>query len=351
MKVVPAEQLKRLTVDILQRVGASADAAECVADHLVDANLAGHDSHGVMRIRQYLNLIDAGKLRPDGRMQIVEEAASGAVVDGGQGFGQLIARDAMLLAMKKAREGGVGAVSVRNCCHTGRIGTYTEMAAQAGLVGIAMTNSGGGGQLVAPFGGTARRLSTNPISIAAPSGGPHPIMLDIASSVAPEGKVRNYYLAGKSVPPGWMIDAAGNPTTNPADFYAEPGGSLLPLGGAVGYKGFGLSFMIDILAGALSGAGCIRPDAEYTGDGMLAIALDVRRFTPLADFQQRVAAMVDHVKSCPTAPEFDQIYVPGEIEACQRERRLREGIAIDPAVWTQIEQVCSRFGIAVPYPK
>ena len=152
---------------------------------------------------------------------------------------------------KKARDGGVGAVSVRNCCHTGRIGTYTEMAAQAGLVGIAMTNSGGGGQLVAPFGGTARRLSTNPISIAAPSGGPHPIMLDIASSVAPEGKVRNYFLAGKSVPPGWMIDAAGNPTTNPADFYAEPGGALLPLGGAVGYKGFGLSFMIDILAGAL----------------------------------------------------------------------------------------------------
>jgi uncharacterized oxidoreductase len=222
------------------------------------------------------------------------------------------------------------------------------MAAQAGLVGIAMTNSGGGGQLVAPFGGTARRLSTNPISIAAPSGGPHPIMLDIASSVAPEGKVRNYFLSGKSVPAGWMIDAAGNPTTNPADFYAEPGGALMPLGGAVGYKGFGLSFMIDILAGALSGAGCIRPDAEYTGDGMLAIALDVQRFTPLAAFQQRVAAMVDHVKSCPTAAGFEQIYVPGEIEARERERRLRDAVLMDPAVWEQIEKACGRLGVSVP---
>ncbi len=348
MPVVSVEQLKCLSTAIFKRLGAPDDTAECVADHLVEANLAGHDSHGVMRIMQYVNFIDTGKLQPTARMLVVEEEAASAVVDGGGGFGQVIARDAMLLAMKKARAGGVGAVSVRNCSHTGRIGTYTEMAAQAGLVGIAMTNSGGGGQLVAPFGGTARRLSTNPISIAAPSGGPHPIMLDIASSVAPEGKVRNYFLAGKSVPPGWMIDAAGNPTTNPADFYAKPGGALMPLGGAVGYKGFGLAFMIDILAGALSGAGCIRPDAVYEGDGMLAIALDVQQFTPLSVFQQRVAEMAKFVKSCPTAPGFDQIYVPGEIEASQRERRMRDGVSVDSAVWAQIEQVCNRLGINAP---
>jgi hydroxycarboxylate dehydrogenase B len=348
MPVVPAEQLKRLTTDILQCVGAAADAAACVADHLVEANLAGHDSHGVIRIPQYLDLISAGQLRPGGRMQIVEEAPAGAVVDGGRGFGQLIARDAMLLAMKKARAGGVGAVGVRNCGHTGRLGTYTQMAAQAGLVGIAMVNSGGGGQSVAPFGGTRGRLSTNPISIAAPSDGPHPILLDIASSVAPEGKVRTFFLAGKSVPPGWMIDAEGNPTTNPADFYAQPGGALLPLGGAVGYKGFGLAFMIDILAGVLSGAGCSRPGPVDPCDGMLVIALDVGQFTPLSGFKQRVAELADYVKSCPTAPGFDEIHVPGEIEARQRERRVRDGVSVDPAVWVQIVQVCNRLGVSGP---
>ncbi|MBI3840107.1 MAG: Ldh family oxidoreductase [Planctomycetia bacterium] len=345
MPLVPAEQLKRLITDILERVGASPDVAGCVADHLVEANLAGHDSHGVMRIPQYLDAISAGKLRPDGRMQIVAEASASAAVDGGRGFGQVIARDAMLLAIKKARAGGVGAVSVRNCSHTGRIGTYTRMAAQAGLVGIVMVNSGGGGQSVAPFGGTGRRLSTNPISIAAPSGGPHPILLDIASSVAPEGKVRTLFLAGKSVPPGWMIDARGNPTTNPADFYAEPAGALLPLGGAVGYKGFGLGFMIDILAGALSEAGCSRPNPADPSDGMLGIALDVQQFTPLSEFKQRVAELAQYVKSCPTAPGFEQIYVPGEIEARERERHLRDGVSVDPTVWEQIEQACSRLGI------
>ncbi len=348
MPTFSADRLKRLASSIFERLGASQEHAECVAAHLVESNLAGHDSHGVLRLPQYVDLVDSGRLKVDASMQVVHRAAASAVVDGGGGFGQVIARDAMLLAIEIARSSGVGAVAVRHCSHTGRIGTYTEMAARAGLVGIATVNSGGGGQSVAPFGGTGRRLSTNPISIAAPSGGPDPIVLDMATSVAPEGKVRARYQAGQSLPPGWLIDARGQPTTNAAEFYREPPGALLPLGGPVGYKGFGLGFMIDILAGALSGAGCSRPDQPLMSDGMLAIVLDVAQFTPAADFTGRVATLAEHVKSCPRAAGYEAIYVPGEVEARTRQRRLAEGIPIEPTTWNLIDRIRQRFGVDDP---
>jgi uncharacterized oxidoreductase len=340
MPTLPATQLEQLTVTIFERLGAPRENAATVAKHLVEANLAGHDSHGVIRVPQYFELIREGKLKPAGTMQVTREMGSAAMVDGSAGFGQVIGRDAMLLAIKIAQSGAIGAVTVRNCHHTGRIGTYTQMAAEAGLVGLAMVNSGGGGQAVAPFGGTGRRLSTNPISIAAPTGGPFPVVLDMASSIAPEGKVRTYYQAGKQLPAGWTIDAEGNPTTDPNHFYGTPSGALLPLGGSAGHKGFALGFMIDVLAGALTGAGSCQPGPTTPGDGMLAIAIDVRQFGPLAAFQDRVAQLSAHVKSSPTAAGVERIYVPGEVEAVRREQRLREGIAVEPSLWKQIEAIC-----------
>lgn len=345
MPTLPADRLERLTATIFQQAGAPADNAACVASHLVGANLAGHDSHGVMRVPQYVDLIDAGKLKPAAHGQVVQQTAAIAVMDGGQGFGQVIAREAMLLAVKLARGAGIGAVSVRNCCHTGRIGTYTQMAAREGLLGIALVNTGGGGQSVAPFGGIERRLATNPISIASPTQSGEPIVLDMASSVAPEGKVRVRYQAGKELPPGWMINAAGEPTTNAADFYNEPGGSLLPLGAAFGYKGYGLAFMIDILAGALSGAGCSEPGKPITTDGMLAIALDIEKFTPMAPFATKIDCLSQYVKSCRTAPGVESIQLPGDPELRTRETRLRDGIPIEQGTWDLIAGVANRFGV------
>ncbi|MEX0679183.1 MAG: Ldh family oxidoreductase [Pirellulales bacterium] len=340
-----AAALARLATAIFERCGAPADIAAGVAEHLVASNLAGHDSHGVLRIQQYVEMIDQHLVKPDGRMRLVERFAAGAVVDGDRGFGQVVARDAMNLAIEIARASGTGAVTVRNCCHTGRLGTYTELAAAAGLVGIVAVNAGGGGQLVAPFGGTARRISTNPISIAAPSEAGDSVVLDIATSVAPEGKVRALLQAGKRLPEGWLNDARGNPTTDPAELYADPPATLLPLGGPFGHKGFGLAFMIDILAGILTGAGYCRPGATYTGDGLLAIALDVAHFTPLEDFRRRVAELAAYVKACPTAPGVERIYVPGEIELVHRTERHRTGIPIEQGTWDRIEQICRRFGI------
>jgi uncharacterized oxidoreductase len=347
MPTVVADRLEQWTATIFEKAGAPPDNAACVASHLVNANLSGHDSHGVMRVPQYVDLIDSGKLKPAAHGRVVKQTAAIAVLDGGQGFGQVIGREAMLLAVELARGAGIGAVSVRHCCHTGRIGTYTQMAAREGLLGIAVVNTGGGGQSVAPFGGIERRLATNPISIASPTESGEPIVLDMASSVAPEGKVRVRYQAGKQLPPGWMINAAGEPTTDPADFYDEPGGSLLPLGAAFGYKGYGLAFMIDILAGALSGAGCSEAGKPITTDGMLAIAIDIAQFTPMAPFAKQISRLADYVTSCPTAPGVEGILLPGEPELRTRQARLRGGIPIELGTWELIAGVAQRFGIVL----
>jgi uncharacterized oxidoreductase len=348
MPTFSAEQLDGLAREIFERAGAPSDHAACVAAHLVEANLTGHDSHGVLRIPQYVEQIEAGRLDPRASMQVVQQSGTCAVIDGQGGFGQVIARGAMQLAIELARTNGIGAVSVRNCSHTGRIGLYTRMAAEVGMVGIAVVNTGGGGQTVAPFGGTARRLSTNPISIAAPRAKGPPILLDMATSVAPEGKVRARYQANKSLPDGWLIDAEGRPSTNAADFYHDPVGALLPLGGPVGYKGFGLAFMIDILAGGLSGAGCCEKFAPPLSDAMFAIAVDIGRFLPQAELERRIEGLAAYVKSSPTAGGYEEVFVPGEVEELARVRRLAEGILVEQGTWELIDRIRARFEIPAP---
>ena len=185
----------------------------------------------------------------------------------------------------------------------------------------------------------------DPGSIASPTESGEPIVLDMASSVAPEGKVRVRYQAGKALPPGWIINAAGEPTTNAADFYDEPCGALLPLGAAYGYKGYGLAFMIEILAGALSGAGCSEADKPITTDGVLAIAIDIEKFTPMPPFATMIACLSEYVKSCRTAPGVESIQLPGDPELRTRETRLRDGMPIEPGTWDLIAGVAQRFGV------
>ncbi|MBI4584405.1 MAG: Ldh family oxidoreductase [Planctomycetes bacterium] len=336
-----------MTAAIFTAAGATAQEAAIVSKHLVEANLAGHDSHGVLRIPQYLEAIRSGNIKIGAQPEVISETATTAVVDGRRGFGQVAATEAMRLAIRKARASGIAAVTVRNSNHTGRLASYTLMGAGEGLISIIMVNAGGGGQSMAPFGGISRRLATNPISIAVPSGNCHPLVLDIATSVAPEGKIRAHYLQGKSLPPGWIIDAQGRPSNDPKDFYHPPGGALLPLGGGAGYKGFGLGFMIDILAGALSGAGCCRFEASEPRDGFLILALEIERFTPRKTFHQHVSQLVEYVKSCPPAPGFEEVYVPGEWEFNQERRRRIEGIFVDEPTWQAIAKIAAEHGVSV----
>jgi uncharacterized oxidoreductase len=280
-------------------------------------------------------------------LRVVQQSPAGALVDGQLAFGQVVAAEAMQLAVEKARINSVCAVSVFNSNHVGRLASHTLLAARQGMIGILTVNAGGSGQLVAPFGGIAPRLATNPVSIAVPASGDASLVLDIATSVAPEGKLRAYRQRGHRVPEGWIIDSAGTPTTDPADFYGPPSGALLPLGGAAGHKGFGLAFMFDILAGALSGAGCSRLNAQPAGDGLFLMAIDVRQFTAIEHFHEHVAGLVQHVKSSPPAHGFQEVLVPGEYEQRQERTRRENGIEIEDATWIEIVRIATELGVPV----
>jgi uncharacterized oxidoreductase len=255
----------------------------------------------------------------------------------------------MELAIEKARETAVAVVGLFNCSHTGRLAGYAAMASEKGMVGVVMVNGGGSGQHVCPFGGIDNRLSTNPICFAVPGGKRENVTLDIATSVVPEGRIRQLRNSGELAAEGWIIDSEGNPTTDPADFYGPPKGAILPLGGAAGHKGFGLSLIVDLLAGGLSTAGCCRADApdEPAGDGVLIMAIDVSSFTHLKDYKETVDGLVDYVKSSKSAPGFKEVLVPGEPESRAREKRLKEGIPVDDETWSQIKEQATRLGVEI----
>lgn len=334
-----------LTADFLRQsigrtyvaLGTSAADAAIVAEHLVDAELTGIKSHGIIRVPQYVQAVCEGRVRADAKATIVRETTATAAIDGGTGFGQVMALQSADKAIQLAKSTGAGVVTLVNCGHTGRLGHYTEHAARQGFVAIMMVNAGGHGQWVAPFGGLAGRLSTNPMSIAVPNSGDFPLVLDIATSVAPEGRIRALKAEGRPTPDGWLIDHTGRPTTNPADLYGPPRGAILPFGG---HKGFGLALLIDALAGGLSGAGCCtRADAPSEGctDGVLFMAIQPDAFVPSETFAGQVQQLIAHVKSSPPMPGVSQVLVPGEQEARLRQRGEREGIWIDDELWELVQ--------------
>jgi uncharacterized oxidoreductase len=341
----PAEALETLVVRIFLAFTAGEGEARIVARHLVEASLAGHDSHGLMRTIQYVREIESGGILPAALPQVIADWPEGSVIDARGPFGQVACHWAMARAIDKARAGTVGVVTLRHCNHSGRLGAYAAQAAAASCFGMVAANGGGAGQWVAPFGGCERRLSTNPLAMGAPAEGAFPLLLDISTSTAPEGKVRDALQREKPVPDGWLIDHAGRPTNDPRDLYATPGGALLPLGGTMGHKGYALAFMVDVLAGALSGAGCpTKENADSsTGTGMFMLALNIERFLPAKQFARQLGEMIDWIKSSTPADGFDEVLVPGEAEHNARIDRLHRGIDISPNVWRDIETIVNRL--------
>ena len=255
------------------------------------------------------------------------------------------------MAIAKARASGVGIAVAHRSAHAGRIGAYGEQAARAGLIAIACVNVHGGGRLVAPFGGAERRLATNPIVFAAPTEDPErPFVLDLATSVGAEGKVRVARNRGVQLPPGWILDGAGRPSTEPWDLYGgdPPGsrtpGALLPVGGPVGHKGFGLSMAVELLAGALTPAGATRPDGGGRGNGIFVLAIDPERFVGLGPFEESLSALVEYVKQPPYAEGFDEVLTAGEPERRRRTERMASGIELDDATWRQVGAAAASVG-------
>jgi len=344
MPTLRYEELREITVGIARALGCPPGEADVVAEALAGANLAGHDSHGIIRVEQYAKMVQDGDIVPGAPTTVVQEAPCTALLDGGWNFGPVVARRAMELGIRKAREYGTGTIAVRNSNHLGRLGEYTLMAALEGMACIGAVNNHGRGNLVAPFGGAAPRLATNPISFACP-GPERPVLVDITTSVVAEGKVRIMKNAGKPVPEGWIVDNQGRPTTDPNDLYTSPRGAILPFGGLVAHKGFGLSVMVELLTGALSGAGCSQSQDARLGNSMFFTVIDIEKFVPREAFLEQATILKDYIQSAPLAPGFDEILMPGEPEFRQEERRRREGITIDEETWRQFTACAEGLGV------
>jgi len=351
--LVQAEPLSRLVGEIFLAQGCSAQESARIGSYLVRANLTGHDSHGVIRVPRYCHWMRQGGLKPDQQLTIVTESPVMAVADGNHGFGQTIGPLAVQLGIDKARQSGVSIIALRRSGHLGRIGDWAEMAAAAGQVSIHLVNVSGS-LLVAPFGGVDRRLSTNPVAIGVPLPDQPPLILDFATSVVAEGKVMVALNGGKPIPGGSLIDRDGSLSADPALFYGQERATGVPdpkLGSAAiramgEHKGSGLSFMIEMLAGALTGSGCCGPGERRLANGMLSIYMDLRFFDSDDHFATEVRQYVDFFKSAKPAVPDGEVLVPGEPERRTRETRLAEGIPLPEEAWQAILGAAEAAGLS-----
>ncbi len=332
MKILP-EPLKRLVSTIFAAAGCRPPENERIAHYLVEANLVGHDSHGVIRVPTYIDWLRAGKVRANQELKVVLENDVIAVVDGQFGFGQTMGERAMQIGIAKCKKLGIAVVALRNPGHLGRIGDWAEMAAKAGFLSLCFVNTSGVGILVAPVGGIERRLSANPVAAGIPVKNGPPIIWDVSTSVIAEGKIRVALNKGVPVPDGCLIDPEGRPTNDPKTFYGPPPGAILPFGG---HKGYGLSIIADVLAGALTGNGCSNPAATRLTNGMLAILLAPGVFIGEDEFHAEVERFAAYIKTSKKTSPDAEILMPGEPEERNRVRRMKEGIELDETTWGQI---------------
>jgi uncharacterized oxidoreductase len=338
------DRLEQLVSAIFAAGGCGPSEHNRIAHYLVGANLVGHDSHGVIRVPTYIDWLRAGKVIANQAPEIVFENDAIAVVDGRFGFGQVMGEESMKLGIAKARRQGVAVVALKNSGHLGRIGDWAEMAAAADLVSLHFVNTSGGGILVAPFGGTQRRLSANPIAAGVPVKNGTPVIVDISTCTIAEGKIKVAFNKGVKVPADCILDSEGKPTDDPRAFYATPPGAILPLGG---HKGYGLSVIAEVLAGALTGGSCSHFGVDRVANNMLSVILDPAIIQSTGTFSEEIGALIEHVKSARTVTPGGEILMPGEPEARSRARKLREGIEIDLTTWGQIVTTAESLGVPV----
>ena len=332
-----AEELTEICLNVFQKLDIPAAEAEIVTRSMVDANRVGHDSHGVIHLAKYVHELEAGLIQPGAPIETLHASASIAVLDGNWGFGPVIATRAVELAIQKAKQTDVSSVAVSRCNETGRLGGYACLAADAEMIALLTANDHGGGTCVAPHGGVEGRLSTNPIACAVPIEGQDPIVLDMSTSVVASGKIRVKQHQDEPVPHGWLIDTEGESATDANDFYGTSPAALLPFGGITAHKGFGLSVIVDILSGALTGAGCSQNEDARVGNGLFVLVINVASFRGFPGFSAEIARFIGYLKSAKRAAGVDAIRMPGERGWKEQRKREREGIPIDAETWQQIQ--------------
>jgi uncharacterized oxidoreductase len=344
MPIVQAERLTRIGTALLKAAGASDEEATAVAVGCVNANLAGHDSHGIIAIPTYIDRVKAGHIVPGAPWTIVQESPTTTVIDGHWGFGFHVNAKAMALTIEKAKKANVAACTVFRQSHVGRLATYPMMAMREGMIGLATADSGRSPKLVAPFGGREPRLGTNPISIAVPSDLDAPFYLDMATSAVAAGKIMLSVARKEEIPRGWIIDSEGRHTTDPTQY--RKGGALLPLGGTEGYKGSGLAAMVEVLCGLLTGLGFgVEPTGRHN-DGCFMAVFNVAAFRPLEQFRKEVGEFARYLKSTPPSEGSPGVFYPGEVEYIREQQRRKDGIEIEDATWEKLRGLAGEYKLA-----
>lgn len=344
MPVIAPSALTDFASTIFEHSEIPADVARQVAASLVLANLKGHDSHGVIRIIEYVDWVKRGWVNPTGKLEVVREQPCILILNGNFGFGQVIGREALTLGIAKAKREGACILSLRCSGHLGRVGEFMEMAANAGLAAFAMTNTHGGGILVAPHGGCERRLSANPILGGAPRTEGPDLVMDMSTCTIAEGKLKVARNKGQSLPTGLFVNSRGEPSTSPEEYYADPPGAILPMSG---HKGFALSLFCEVFAGALTGAGCSKAGISRVANGFMVFLLDPAAFCGTEFYNTEINALGTFIKSSRLMAGFDEIQLPGEPEAREQSRR-ESGIPIDDMTWQKICKVAEQCGVAIP---
>lgn len=340
---IQAERLAAFAAEAYRAMGVPDADAALLADSLVQADLWGHQSHGVMRTFWYGERLRSGAMQAVTRPEVVVDGGAIAVLDGCDGIGQVITARAMREAVERSKRHGIGAVAVRNSGHFGTAMYFTRMAAKEGCIGFLSTNAS---PAMAPWGGRRKLIGTNPWSIAAPAGRHPPMLLDIANTAVARGKLYLARQRGETIPEGWAIDAEGRATVDPAEGIA---GNILPM---AGHKGYAIAAMMDVLSGVLSGSGfggaVVGPYVPEgrSGVGHLVMALNIEAFRPTADFAADMERLIADIKAVPLAPGVAEIHYPGELEARAEERQRRDGVVIPEDTLAELDAAARELGIA-----
>ena len=343
MPTIPADRLTHIAAELLVGSGASPEEAEIISRHSIGANLAGHDSHGIIQIPTYIDRVQRGHIVPGAEFEVVKDTPTTTVVDGHWGFGYVVSERLMNMTIEKARQNSVAAATVFRQSHVGRVADYPIMAAKQGMIGIMTADSGRSSKSVVPFGGREPRLGTNPICIAMPSNLEGVMFIDMATSAVAAGKLGVAVARGYDIPEGWILDKDGNQTTNPNDL--RDGGAILPLGGPEGHKGYGLSVMVEILSGVLTGLGFGHDPSGRHNDGCFMAAFDVAAFRDPEEFKAEVTEFAQYLKGTPTASGFEEVFYPGELEHKREQQLLAEGIYVEDATWSRLKTLAQDFNL------
>lgn len=360
---IPFSLLEDFMKQCLVNIGVPESDADIVTEVLIESDKRGIDSHGIGRLKPiYLDRIDAGILSPVTKVDIVKDTETTAVLDGNNGMGHVVSRQAMQMAIDKADKYGMGMVTVRNSTHYGIAGYYATMASDAGKIGITGTNAR---PSIAPTHGVENMLGTNPLTFGFPTDDEFPFVLDCATSVSQRGKIEMYSRAGKELPPGWVIDRQGNTRTDTDQVLVDLTkglAALAPLGGigeeTAGYKGYGYATVVEVLSAALQDGSYLKALTGFDADGNkipyplghFFIAIDIEHFVPLSVFKRISGAILRDLRNSQKAPGAERIYTAGEKEYEARKYRMQHGCPVPPALQKVMTDCRARWNLNFKYP-